>query len=148
MFTRLLVAYDESPEAEKALAAGIDLAKVSGAALYSVTVAEDLPAYVLYGTLEAPLESDLRTTLVNQRESYYGAIARKAKDRAAEAGVAIEAAVVSGMETDSILSYTKEICADLLIVGLHKHSTIIDHLWGSTHQRLTCSSPCSILAVR
>jgi|GEM_PF-454244 len=148
MFTRLLVAYDESPEAEKALEAAIDLAKVSGASLHSVTVAEDLPPYIMYGTLETTIDSDMATALTFQREAYYGAIVQKARDRAAAAGVAIDAILVPGIETDAIVTRTKEICADLLIIGLHKHSALVDHLWGSTHQRLTCTTPCSILAVR
>ncbi len=40
MFQKLLVAYDGSPESRKALQAGIELAKMTGAKLFLLTVEE------------------------------------------------------------------------------------------------------------
>ena len=46
MYKRMIVAYDESPEAKRALTHAIELAKVMGAELRLVTVSEPLPAYI------------------------------------------------------------------------------------------------------
>jgi nucleotide-binding universal stress UspA family protein len=43
MFKRILVAYDESPESERALLTGIHLAKSLNADLRAVSVQENLP---------------------------------------------------------------------------------------------------------
>jgi nucleotide-binding universal stress UspA family protein len=47
VYRRMIVAYDESPEAKRALTHAIELAKLIGAELRLVTVCEPLPAYVL-----------------------------------------------------------------------------------------------------
>lgn len=46
MYKRMIVAYDESAEAKRALTHAIELAKLMGAALRLVTVFEPLPGYV------------------------------------------------------------------------------------------------------
>jgi len=147
MFTRILVAYDGSSESEKALASAIDLALISRADLHVLTVAEDLPPYMMVSPPEAPFDPEIATVIAYQRDAYYDTIRQQAVDRAAEKNITAIATVVSGNETDSILCHAKSIKADLLVIGLHKHSALVDHLWGSTTQRLTCASPCSILAV-
>jgi nucleotide-binding universal stress UspA family protein len=48
MFRKIVVAYDESPEAERAIRSAIYLSKVLAAELLTVTVAEELPAYTGY----------------------------------------------------------------------------------------------------
>ena len=45
MFKKILVGYDGSDGAKKALKAGIDIAKHYGAELHSISVEEDLPHY-------------------------------------------------------------------------------------------------------
>jgi nucleotide-binding universal stress UspA family protein len=48
VYKRMMVAYDESPEAKRALTRAIELAKLMGAELRLVTVSEPLPAFVAY----------------------------------------------------------------------------------------------------
>ncbi|HKT11148.1 MAG TPA: universal stress protein [Terriglobia bacterium] len=55
MFKKVVVAYDESPEAERAFRSALDLGKFSISELYIVTVVEDLPPYVGYISAVAPV---------------------------------------------------------------------------------------------
>ncbi|MEO6802757.1 MAG: universal stress protein [Granulicella sp.] len=48
MYKKIMVAYDESPQAKLALASGIELARQLGAELNLIAVSEPLPAYVAY----------------------------------------------------------------------------------------------------
>jgi universal stress protein A len=148
MFTRLLVAYDLSPESVKALNAAIDIAIACRADLHVVTVAEDLPPYMMITSPEAPYNPDILNDLRAQRDSYYESIRQKAIARATEKGIVAHAVVVRGSESQSIINHAREICADLLVIGLHKHPAVVDHLWGSTTQKLAWGCPCSILAVQ
>jgi hypothetical protein len=50
MYKNIAVAYDESPEAGRALIAAIGLTKCLGAGLHSVTVMAGLPAYTAFAT--------------------------------------------------------------------------------------------------
>jgi nucleotide-binding universal stress UspA family protein len=68
MFKHIAVAYDDSPEATRALAAGIRLAKTLGVGRQSITVMEKLPAYTAFGAAADPamlltLEEDRRNFL-------------------------------------------------------------------------------------
>lgn len=148
MFCKILVAFDRSPQSIKALETGIDLANLCSNELHVVTVAEDLPAFVTVGIPEMPISPEVIVSLEEQRNTYYEEVRQDAIQRGKNAGVTVEAIVVYGPETQTIVDYAKKIHADLLIVGLHKHPAIIDHLWGSTAQKLALSAPCSILAVK
>ena len=46
MFKRIAVAYNESPEASRALASAIHLARTLGAELRTVTIVQGIPAHV------------------------------------------------------------------------------------------------------
>jgi nucleotide-binding universal stress UspA family protein len=54
MFHRTMVAYNESPEANKALDAGINLAKALQSELSIVTVVEPLPSYFSWAVSSLP----------------------------------------------------------------------------------------------
>jgi nucleotide-binding universal stress UspA family protein len=54
MFRKIMVAYDESPEAARALSTAIELAKEIRAELSVVTVLEPLPAYYSFAVLAEP----------------------------------------------------------------------------------------------
>lgn len=56
MFRKIAVAYNESPEAKRALVSAIQLAKSLNADVQAVTVMADLPAYTAYaGVADASL---------------------------------------------------------------------------------------------
>lgn len=63
MIERILVAYDESPQAESALKVAIDLSRALGAYLKVVTVAEPLPTYL---SLRPPRDSHWTAKMNNK----------------------------------------------------------------------------------
>jgi nucleotide-binding universal stress UspA family protein len=148
MFTRLLVAFDLSPESVKALDAAIDMAIACHAGLHVVTVSEDLPPYMMITSPEAPFNPEIIDDLRAQRDNYYESVREKAVERAREKGIEAHAVVVHGSESQAIIRHVCDIRADLLVIGLHKHPAVVDHLWGSTSQKIAWGCPCSILAVQ
>jgi len=48
MYKRIAVACDESPEARRALASAIQLAKTLGSELWVITIMEEPPVYTAY----------------------------------------------------------------------------------------------------
>ena len=148
MFSKILVAYDHSPQSDKALDAGIELAKLYGIDLYSITVTEEMPSYTTMSYPDIPFDPELLQSLDDKRDAFYEGLSRDATKKAAEAGVTLHAVVIHGFECDCIINHAREIGADLLLLGLHPHPSVIDHLWGSTEQKVAWAAPCSILAVR
>jgi len=140
MFLKLLVAYDGSEGARKALRAGIELARLIGVDLYLISVQEDLPRYA--GTLDE-LES-----VKEQRDAYFEELSREAVAIAEAEGVTLHPNVVAGHEVGSIVEYVRIHRFDLLLIGFHGHSRIYERVFGSTAHALAFNVPCSVLIVK
>lgn len=143
MYKRIIAALDESPEAKRALASAIDLAKYIGAELRIVTVSEPLPAYAGFIDAEIP---GARQKLVEERNAFYGRLQTAAVEQAATAGVKVDAVIVEGDEVQAIVNHIGECGADLLVIGCRHHSSI-SRLWGGTVHNIAEKVRCSILAV-
>src|SRR5258708_22527133 len=101
MYKKMMVAYDESPEAKRALARAIELAKVMGAELRLVTVCEPLPAYVAYADVAFP---GSKRMLAEERQAFYRKLQEEAGERAAESRLVADRAIVEGDVVQSIVA--------------------------------------------
>jgi nucleotide-binding universal stress UspA family protein len=144
MYGKMMVAYDESPEATRALARAIELAKVMGAELRLVTVSEPLPAYVAYADVAFPGSQRM---LAEERQSFYSTLQEEAKARAAESGLRADGIIVEGDEVESIVNSITSWHADLLVIGRRHHSSPLTRIWGGTVHEIAERTRCNILAV-
>ena len=144
MYKRMIVAYDESPEAKRALTHGIELAKLMGAELRLVTVSEPLPAYVGYADVAFPGSKQM---LAEERKNFYNQLQAEAKVRAAEGGVVADSVIVEGNEVDSIVESLTSWKADLLVIGRRQHTSPFTRMWGGTVHEIAERTKCNILGV-
>ena len=144
MYKKMMVAYDESPEAKRALTRAIELAKPMGAELRLVTVSEPLPAYVAYADVAFPGSQRM---LAEERQAFYSKLQEEAKARAAESGVVADAVIVEGDEVQSIVDSITSWHADLLVIGRRHHSSPLTRIWGGTVHEIAERTRCNILAV-
>jgi len=133
------VGLDGSEGSFKALREALDLAKLSGAELHTISV-EEMP--------RAP---EVVGEYLEEKEAangfYREAIAR-AKSMALEAGLTVHCHVRQGHEVKTIVEFTKDGGFDLLVVGFMGHSALYDRIMGSTCQALVRLAPCSALVVK
>lgn len=114
MFKRIAVAYDESPEARRALASAIHLARTLGAELRTVTIVQGLPVYtVSVAALDEVVASD--------RLEAYDKLRCEAREAALREGVHLVAHLLEGAEVDTLVRFLVEYKADLLVIGLQHH---------------------------
>ena len=99
MFSKILIAYDESPESGRALLTGIQLAKSLNAELRAVSVQENLPPYAGYIDAEVPGGTAL---LRQQAADYYRELLARARQAAQMEGVSLTAELVEGDEVQAI----------------------------------------------
>jgi nucleotide-binding universal stress UspA family protein len=144
VYKRLIVAYDESPEAQRALTHAIELAKLMGTELRLVTVSEPLPAYVAYADVGFP---GAKRMLADERQNFYDKLQEEAKIRAAEDGLAVDGVIVEGDEVKSIVDSVTSWNADLLVIGRRHHTSPLSRMWGGTVHEIAERTRCSILAV-
>ncbi len=143
MFRKIAVAYNESPEAERALTAAIRLAKHLGAELKTITVVADLPAYTAYAGAADP---EFSRVLMDDREKSYACLREKARAVAQSQGIEITSHIVEGGEVGAIIDFLRKEKADLLVIGLHQRSLHIARLWSTVYE-LAQGAPCNVLGV-
>ena len=140
MFKKILVGYDGSEGAKKALRAAIDLAKHYRAELHSISVEEDLPHYAAtVGEVQEAKE---------EKNGYFVRLVDEAKGLAVAEGITLHSKVLPGQEVQTIVDYAKENHFDLMVIGFMGHSKIYDHVWGSTSQNITRLVPCTVMVVK
>lgn len=139
MFDRILVAIDGSPPSEKALVAAVDLAAHYKADLTAISVAE-VPAVV--GMVDEV--DELRQNAEEQLRQIGEAAVEFARSR----GVALRSVVVRGHAADAIVRYAESEGVNLIVLGQHGHSRIARFFLGSTSDRVSEHSPCTVMIVK
>lgn len=145
MFKKIVVAYDESSEAERAFRSALDLAKFFVSQLYIITVVEDLPPYVGYISAVAP---DVSGKLKADRQAFYADLHSKARSVAERAGVTLRSEILEGREIEGILRLIDRLQPDLLVVGLRFEPGGLSQYLGGTAHKLALHANCNILGVR
>jgi nucleotide-binding universal stress UspA family protein len=140
MFKKILVGYDGSEGAKKALRTAVDTAKHYGAELHSISVEEDLPHYA--ATVGEVQEAK------TEKNGYFARLNEEARDIAAKEGITLRTKVMAGHEVETIVDYAKEHHFDLVVIGFMGHSKIYDRVWGSTSQNITRLVPCTVMVVK
>jgi len=139
MHTRILHGLDGSEGSFMALAEAIELAKLYGAELHTISV-EEVPHYP--GTIGEVIEEQ---ELENHR---FREAVERARAMASEQGVSLKCHVLIGHEVKTIVEFIAEFRFDLLVVGFMGHSAIYDRVMGSTCQSLVRLAPCTVIVVK
>jgi nucleotide-binding universal stress UspA family protein len=142
-FQKIVVAYDDSPAAHNALSAGIDLCKLLGTSLQTITVIEPPPAYTGLVVAVAP---DVAQDIEADRRRSYEALIASAVAEGRQHSVEVSGHLVEAGEVDGVISFLQANKADLLVIGLRQHGSHVARLW-STVASLEEKAPCSVLAI-
>lgn len=142
MFNRILIAFDQSKEACKALETGMKLAAELHAHTTVLTVLEPFPASVHMACATAP---ELPARMDQERRAHIEKAQAHAREQAATHGLQLETVIIEGDEVHCILEITRKTQADLLVLGLHRHAPGIE--WQGTMRCIANETPCPILAV-
>jgi nucleotide-binding universal stress UspA family protein len=143
MYKNIAVAYDESPEAGRALIAAVGLAKCLGAGLLSVTVTASLPAYTAFATGADPA---LMVTLDEDRRKFYDQLQAQARAAAKREEIEVHTHLLDGEAVEGIVGFVCQNKIDLLVIGLHRRPNRMSSLW-STVYTIAQNVPCSVLGV-
>ena len=140
MFRKILLAYDGSEGANRALEVGIGLAKTHGAELWALAVQEKLPRFS--GTIDEVQEEKQFS------DEQYGKLLEAAKVKAKEAGIELKTLMRPGHPAQTIVAIAKEGKFDLVLVGHTGLSGVWAAFLGTTAEKVSRHAPCSVLIVR
>jgi nucleotide-binding universal stress UspA family protein len=140
MFTRVLVAYDGSPGAKRALEQAVDVTRRDDAELLSLAIEAHLPRYAAtVGEVD------------EERAFEEQACKMWAEDAAAYAqarGVAMRTVIRAGHPAQEIVRAAAEHQADLIVLGHSGHSAVWGRFLGTTAEKVSRHATCSVLIVR
>ncbi len=139
MYKKILVGYDGSDGANRALKAAINLAKVYQTELAALAVQERLPRFA--GTIDEVKEEKAFAN------GQYGKLLKSAGSQAQEAGIDLKTLMRPGHPAKTILEVAREGGFDLIVVG-HSGLSGVWALLGTTAEKVSRHAPCSVLIVR
>ncbi|BFH74554.1 universal stress protein [Sulfurisphaera javensis] len=142
MFKKILVAYDGSDHAARALDIGIDLAKRYEAKLDIVEVVDTA---ALLGMGVAPIPGEVIQQVYNKAKSDID----NAKSKAQTQGVKeVEGVVLEGDPATAILEYAGKNGIDLIVTGSRGLSTFKRLILGSVSTKLVQEAKVPVLVVK
>ncbi|WEK54464.1 MAG: universal stress protein [Candidatus Cohnella colombiensis] len=143
LYSNIVVAFDGSKAASKALDKAVELVKLLPDTKLTVVHSYDFPRlYIADGFVSAPVS-------VNQ--DYYE-LAEKtledAKSRLVEAGVKAEVVLLRGGAAEVILDYVKKNGSDLIVVGSRGLGGIREFVLGSVSHNIVQHATIPVLVVK
>ncbi|MGB9859983.1 MAG: universal stress protein [Moorellaceae bacterium] len=139
MFHKILLGYDGSPHARKALKAALDLAQKYGAEITAVSVAH-LPDF-------ADTRDEVNGALEDAR-NFFAQVLEQARELAAREGITLNTKVVPGHPADKLVSLAEEEGYDLIVLGARGLSGIKRFLLGSVSEAVVRLASCPVLIVK
>jgi len=142
MFKKILVAYDGSDHAIRALDIAIDIAKKYEAKLDIVEVVDTA---ALLGMGVAPIPGEVIQQVYNKAKNDVDS----AKSKAQQQGVKeVESVVLEGDPATAILEYASKNGVDLIVTGSRGLSTFKRIILGSVSTKIVQDSKIPVLVVR
>ncbi len=140
MYKRILVPYDGSKYARKALEIACSLALEYGSSIRVLYVVDASHAWVLVGGIEFTLKEKL--------EEQGKKLLEEARRIAEEKGVNVETKLRIGHPSNDIIEEAQEWKADLIILGAKGVSALHRLILGSVAEAVVHNAPCDILLVK
>ncbi|WP_338598602.1 universal stress protein [Sulfolobus tengchongensis] len=142
VFKHIILAYDGSENAKRALNVAVDLAKRYEAKL---TIVEVIDTSVLVGMGLGPVPSEV----INQMYDKAKRDVEEAKEKATSSGVKeVEAVNIEGDPASALLDYAGKVGADLIVTGSRGLSTVKRLFLGSVSSRLVHEAKIPVLVVK
>ena len=144
MFKRILVPTDGSEITAKAVATSIELARSTGAKLYTISVKEPFPYSAISEMQPTPPQEffDAQERIATQRVQ---TVARQCAD----ADVACQAHTVEALHPwEAIIEHANRTACDLLVMASHGRRGVSALLLGSETQKVLTHTKIPVLIVR
>ena len=144
MYKRILISTDGSDISEKAVLSAIDLAKSSGAELFTISVKEPFPYSAISEMQPVPPQEfyDAQERIAAER-------VKAVVDAAGAAGVRCQAHTVEALHPwEAILDHATNQACDLIVMASHGRRGLSALLLGSETQKVLTHSSIPVLVIK
>lgn len=140
MFKKILLAYDGSDGANRALEAAIELAQLHQGKIWALAVEEHLPhVTATVGEFQDTKE---------QANEKFRQLLQAAHAKAEKAGVELKTLLRGGHPAQTIVEVARDGEFDVILVGHSGLSGVWAAFLGTTAEKVSRHAPCSVLIVR
>ena len=139
---KILVAVDLSPASEKVVETAGGVAKLTGASVYVLHVAEPEPDFVGYDAGPEVVRTQVAQELRREHRGVQ-ALAEKLRND----GIDATALLIRGPTVETTLKEAENLESDLIVVGTHGHGAVYDVLIGSYSAGIIRRSSLPVLVV-
>lgn len=139
---RILVPTDFSPHSRKAFRYAVDLARTFSGGIVLLHVIDTRIVDNVY-RIHALAPEKARTEMRQSAETAM----REMLSRETHPGVAVEKQFVEGIPSVEIKRVAGELSADLVVIGTHGATGLVQLLYGSTAEGVVRAAPCPVLTV-
>ncbi len=144
MYKRILVPTDGSEITAKAVQTAISLAKVTGAALFTISVKEPFPYSAISEMQPVPPQE-----FYDAQERIATGRVKAVQESASAAGLTCHAHTVEALHAwEAILDHAKQQGCDLIVMASHGRRGVSALLLGSETSRVLTHSPLPVLVVK
>jgi nucleotide-binding universal stress UspA family protein len=144
MYQRILVPTDGSDITQKAVKAGIAMAKLCGASLYTLAVKEPFPYSAISEMQPVPPQE-----FFDAQERIASVRVQAVVDAAAAAGITCKGHTVEGLHPwEAIIDHAKSEGCDLIVMASHGRRGLNAILLGSETSRVLTHTTLPVLVVR
>ncbi len=140
MFQKILLAYDGSEGANRALEAALELAELHQGKIWALAVEENLPHVIA-------TVGEFQDTK-KQANQKFRKLLEAARVRAEKAGIELKTILRAGHPAQTILGVAQEGEFDVILVGHSGLSGVWAAFLGTTAEKVSRHAPCSVLIVR
>ncbi|PKM78614.1 MAG: hypothetical protein CVU90_01035 [Firmicutes bacterium HGW-Firmicutes-15] len=150
MIKRILVAYDDGRQAQKALEAAIEIAENTGAVIY-ITSAYIIPV-VYQGTIASdgiyPDNTSIINYLYDNTHSYLKKILQEAADNVSQKNIPVFTEILDGSPGKMVVQFAENNQIDLISVGSHNRSAVNRFFMGSVSNYVLQHAKCLVLVAK
>jgi len=139
MFNKILLGYDGSPHARKALMVALDLAQKYKAEITAVSIAH-VPDF-------ADTRDEVNGAL-EDAQNFFTKVLEQARELAAQEGITLTTKIVPGHPADKLVRLAEEESYDLIVLGARGLSGIKRFLLGSVSEAVVRLANCPVLIVK
>jgi nucleotide-binding universal stress UspA family protein len=144
MYKRILISTDGSDISQKAAQAAVDLARVSGAELFAISVKEPFPYSAISEMQPVPPQE-----FFDAQERIAGERVKAVVGVAGNAGVTCHAHTVEALHPwEAILDHAKTQGCDLVVMASHGRRGLSAMLLGSETQKVLTHSSIPVLVIK
>ena len=141
----IIVPTDFSDYSDLAFQRALDLAEACNAKIYLTHVVADAPDIFALDRFNTEGQKKIMKDLEKQCKDSFS----EQMDKFPQAqNMDIETKVLRGKPSKEILSFEKQIKADMLVISTHGQTAFEEFLWGNTASKLIRYSKSSVLVVR